>query len=80
MRLPRDVSGDHLAARLARLGYQPTRQVGSHLRLTTQRSGEHHLTIPRHEALRVGTLAGIVADVADHHGLDREAVIDSLFG
>jgi predicted RNA binding protein YcfA (HicA-like mRNA interferase family) len=35
-----------------------TRQTGSHLRLTTLERGEHHVTIPRHTSLRVGTLAG----------------------
>ncbi|MGH7267429.1 MAG: type II toxin-antitoxin system HicA family toxin [Candidatus Rokuibacteriota bacterium] len=57
MRLPRDVSGDDLARALADLGYHTTRQTGSHLRLTTLERGEHHITTPRHAALRVGTLA-----------------------
>jgi hypothetical protein len=26
--------------------------------------GEHHVTIPRHDPLKVGTLAGILGDVA----------------
>jgi hypothetical protein len=30
-------------------------------------------------ALRVGTLAGVVADVAAHHGLTREQVLERLF-
>jgi predicted RNA binding protein YcfA (HicA-like mRNA interferase family) len=63
LRLPRDVSGDDLAAVLADLGYQVTRQTGSHLRLTTLERGEHHISIPRHAALRVGTLAGLLGDV-----------------
>ena len=41
MRLPRDVSGAELARLLRRFGYELTRQTGSHLRLTTQREGEH---------------------------------------
>jgi predicted RNA binding protein YcfA (HicA-like mRNA interferase family) len=36
MRLPRDLSGSQLIKALKRLGYQPTRQTGSHVRLTTQ--------------------------------------------
>jgi predicted RNA binding protein YcfA (HicA-like mRNA interferase family) len=35
-----------LAKRLGRLGYQVTRQTGSHLRLTTDEGGRHHVTIP----------------------------------
>ncbi len=60
MRLPRDISGDDLANRLKQLGYQMTRQTGSHMRLTTQEGGEHHITIPWHDPLRIGTLAAIL--------------------
>ena len=80
MRLPRDVSGDDLAKALADLSYRVTRQTGSHLRLTTLEGGEHHITIPRHAALRVGTLAGILGDVAQHFALTREDLIERLFG
>ena len=55
MKLPRDVSGDDLAKALRVLGYETTRQTGSHCRLTTSLGGEHHVTIPRHSPLRVGT-------------------------
>jgi predicted RNA binding protein YcfA (HicA-like mRNA interferase family) len=44
-RLPRDVSGAELAKLLETFGYAVTRQKGSHLRLTTLESGEHHLTL-----------------------------------
>ena len=80
MRLPRDVSGDDLARRLMRLGYHTTRQTGSHLRLTTDRPEQHHITIPRHSALRIGTLAAILADVEAHHHMTRDALLDVLFG
>jgi predicted RNA binding protein YcfA (HicA-like mRNA interferase family) len=59
MRLPRVRSGRDLAKALRKLGYRITRQTGSHLRLTTRRNGEHHVTIPDHDAIRVGTLASI---------------------
>ena len=80
MRLPRDLSGRALAQTLGRLGYQITRQTGSHLRLTTQEGGEHHLTIPDHAALRVGTLAAILNEVATHFSFEREALLERLFG
>lgn len=80
MRLPRDLTGRRLAASLARLGYTITRQTGSHIRLTTERAGEHHITIPDHSPLRVGTLAAILADIADHHGLTRDELGELLFG
>ncbi|MCC6629180.1 MAG: type II toxin-antitoxin system HicA family toxin [Chloroflexi bacterium] len=79
MRLSRDLSGDGLARALRRPGYQVTRQSGSHLRLTTQQGGEHHITIPRHDPLRVGTLAAILADVAAHAGITREELLRRLF-
>ncbi|HET8772054.1 MAG TPA: type II toxin-antitoxin system HicA family toxin [Gemmatimonadaceae bacterium] len=80
MRLPRDLSGQELAQRLGAFGYAVTRQTGSHLRLTTQQHGEHHVTIPAHAQLRVGTLAGILGEVARHVGLDRGTLISQLFG
>lgn len=79
MRLPRDVSGQDLAARLSRLGYRVTRQTGSHARLTTQTHGEHHLTVPLHPALGVGTLSAILSDLQAHHDLDRDALVALLF-
>lgn len=80
MRLPRDLSGPALAQALPALGYRITRQTGSHLRLTTTERGEHHVTIPRHDPLRVGTLAAILADVGEHHGLSRDELLARLFG
>ncbi|HET9210105.1 MAG TPA: type II toxin-antitoxin system HicA family toxin [Thermoanaerobaculia bacterium] len=79
MRLPRDLSGDDLARALASLGYRVTRQTGSHMRLTTEQAGQHHLTIPRHDPLRIGTLASILQDVAQHFGWTRDEVEEKLF-
>ena len=80
MRLPRDVSGRDLVHALERLGYVVVRQSGSHIRLSTTVHPEHKVTVPDHEALRIGTLAGVVGDVAAHHGLTRDEVIRRLFG
>ena len=74
------MSGDELARRLTQLGYYETRQTGSDLRLTTDRHGQHHLTIPRHAALRIGTLSAVLAELESHHDLGREALPDLLFG
>lgn len=75
MRLPRDLSGRDLAKRLAPLGYEITRQAGSHIRLTTQMGGEHHVTVPDHNSLKVGTLGAVLRDVADHHVLTRDELM-----
>jgi predicted RNA binding protein YcfA (HicA-like mRNA interferase family) len=80
VRLPRDLSGRDLARALRRYGYEVTRETGSHMRLTTQQGGEHHVTIPDHSSVRVGTLAGILGDVAAHLGIDRAALATALFG
>lgn len=79
MKLPHNVSGEELAKRLRVFGYQVSRQAGSHLRLTTTESGEHHVTVPRHDPLKVGTLAGIIGDVAEHFDLSRDEVIARAF-
>ncbi len=78
MRLPRDISGQRLADALKELGYLATRQKGDHLRLTTQQNGEHHLSIPLHESLRVGTLANILKDVESHFELTRDELLQRL--
>ena len=80
MRLPRDLSGSDLAQALRKLGYSITRQTGSHLRLTTHEHGEHHLTIPQHASLRIGTLSAILTDGAVHFEISRELLLDRLFG
>ena len=79
MKIPRDLSGAELAKRLAQLGYSTTRQTGSHIRLTSTVGGEHHITIPNHDPLRIGTLAAILASVAAHHQMTREALVQKLF-
>lgn len=80
MKLPRDLSGADLAKALAKLGYEVTRQTGSHLRLTTNKHGEHHVSVPAHKALPLGTLRSILTDVGRHWGLSLDAVVGRLFG
>ena len=79
MRVPRDVAGNDLAKALSRLGYEVTHQTGSHIRLTTRRGGEHHITISAHEAVRIGTLSAILRDVAEHEGITRDDLLEELF-
>ncbi|MBN2089405.1 type II toxin-antitoxin system HicA family toxin [candidate division KSB1 bacterium] len=79
MKLPRDISGEELAKALGKLDYHLTRQTGSHLRLSTQRRGEHHITIPKHRYLKIGTLNNILSEVALHLKLEKEDVIEILF-
>lgn len=80
MKLPRDLGADALIRRLARYGYSVTRQTGSHLRLTTNQGGEHHVTIPAHGSLRIGTLNAILSDVAAHLKKSKEQLMQEMFG
>ena len=81
MRLPRDMSGEDLAALLRRrFGYRLVRQSGSHMTLElVTGSASHSVTVPRHRAVRVGTLSGIVAAVAAHLELTPHEVRAQLF-
>lgn len=79
MRLPRNLSGKDLAKLLGKLGYEPTRQSGSHVRLTTKVSGEHHITIPMHDFLRIGTLSQILGDIAFHFKVSKEEILKKIF-
>jgi predicted RNA binding protein YcfA (HicA-like mRNA interferase family) len=80
LKIPRDLSGEELVRALRRFGYQVTRQTGSHIRVTSRlRSSEHHVTIPAHKHMKVGTLAEILGDVAKYLDLTREELIEQLF-
>ena len=48
------------------------------MRLTTQRGGEHHVTVPKHDPLKVGTLDAILREVAVHHRKTREEVLGEI--
>jgi predicted RNA binding protein YcfA (HicA-like mRNA interferase family) len=43
MRLLRNISANELIKATEKLGYKVSRQVGSHLRLTTHINGQHHI-------------------------------------
>jgi len=81
LKLPRDLDGRKLASQLSRYGYQITRQTGSHIRLTSSQKGkEHHLTVPAHKELSVGTLRAILRDVASYLERDLAALVEELLG
>ena len=77
-RLPRDVSGRDLARALRKFGYETVRRTGSHMRLARTEGGEHHITIPDHSSLKVGTLSAILKDIASHVRMTREELLDRL--
>jgi predicted RNA binding protein YcfA (HicA-like mRNA interferase family) len=80
LKLPRDLSGHELAKLLRRYGYEVVRQTGSHIRLTsTLRGTPHHVTLPAHVPMKVGTLAGIVSEIATYVEIDRAKLYKELF-
>lgn len=79
MKLPRDLDASDLIQLLHKFGYEPTRQTGSHIRLTTQKNGQHHLTIPNHDPLKIGTLNAILSEVAQHLCFSKQELVERLF-
>jgi len=78
--LPRDTGGEELAALLGKYGYHITRQTGSHIRLTSNVKGtEHHLSIPCHKPLKVGTLSSILNDLSVYLEIEKQKLIEDLF-
>jgi len=49
------------------------------VRLSNATNPQHHITVPAHNPIRVGTLAAILGDVASKLQLDREQLLRLLF-
>jgi predicted RNA binding protein YcfA (HicA-like mRNA interferase family) len=79
MKIPRDIGATNLIKALKILGYEVTRQTGSHIRLTTTQEGEHHLTIPNHSPIKIGTLSSILSDISSHFKTSKEDIIRRFF-
>ena len=78
MKLPRDISGRELVKSLSKLGYEIRRQTGSHLRLTTQQNGTHHVTVPNQDALKPKTLNIILSMVSNHFKMTKQELLEIL--
>lgn len=57
MKLPRNVSGAEAVRALRRLGFEVTRQAGSHVRMS---KGGVHVTVPQHPSFAPRTLQSIL--------------------
>ena len=79
MKLPRDLTGEQLIRALRQVGYVETRQTGSHVRLTSELPNQHHITVPLHDPLRIGTLAAILSDIAVAKNISRDELLAALF-
>lgn len=80
MKLPRNVSSRELIKSLGKIGYEITRQKGSHIRLTCIYPNVHHITIPDHDPIKIGTLSAILAEVARSRNQSKEELINQIFG
>jgi predicted RNA binding protein YcfA (HicA-like mRNA interferase family) len=78
-KIPRDITGYELIKIIEKLGYKITRQSGSHIRLTTKENGIHHITVPNHNPLKIGTLSNIMSDIADHFQISKKELLEKLF-
>jgi predicted RNA binding protein YcfA (HicA-like mRNA interferase family) len=79
MKLPRDVSGERLAAALCRRWqYRRVHQSGSHIILETEEPSPQRVAVPNHAFLRVGTFNSILRAVASHKAVTREAIIATI--
>ena len=79
MKTPKNIKGLGLAKLLSHYEYVITRQIGSHIRLTTQVNGEHHITIPSHNPLKIGTIDSIIKDIAQHLEMSKQELSKSIF-
>jgi len=78
LKIPRDCTGPELIRALRKFDYAIVRQSGSHIRVVTQQGGEHHVTIPNHAPIKVGTLHGILKDIATHHNLSVDQLLQAI--
>lgn len=79
MSLPRDLSAREFINALARIGYAVVRQSGSHVRLTSNAGGaQHHVTVPNHDPIKIGTLGAILNNIAAHRNITRQQLLDEL--
>ena len=79
MKLPRDLSGVELIKLLCRhFGYRRVKQEGSHAILETDQPRQHRISIPCHDALRIGTLNAILRAVAVVQQVEKEDILRHL--
>jgi len=75
-KMPRDISGDELIKRLEKFGYKVVRRSGSHVRL---QKDSHLITIPDHQTLKIGTLNGILTEIAIVKNKTKFEIINEIF-
>ena len=79
MKIPRDITANDLLKALKSFGYEIVRQKGSHIRIKTELNGEHYETIPNHKPIKIGTLSGILNNIAEHFDMTKEELMEQIF-
>jgi predicted RNA binding protein YcfA (HicA-like mRNA interferase family) len=72
VRLPRDLSGNDVVKALRRLGFEFSRQTGSH---AIMRKGPRTVVVPQHKAIKPGTLKGVL----EQAGVSPEELQQNLY-
>ena len=81
MKIPRDLNAVQFIKLLSGINYKETRQSGSHIRLTRKTTEtEHHITIPNHDPIKLGTLNNILNDISLHLNISKKDLLNKLFG
>ena len=79
MKLPRDLSGEKLIRHLCqRWEYVKIHQVGSHIILQTQHPTPHRIAVPAHSPLLICTLNSLLAAIAAHKNVAKEAILKNI--
>lgn len=79
MKIPRTLGASDFIKLLKKVGYQVHHQTGSHIIVKTEQNGENTQSIPNHRPLKIGTLNGILGEVADHLGVSKVDLANQLF-
>jgi predicted RNA binding protein YcfA (HicA-like mRNA interferase family) len=66
---------NHLVRRWA---FRELRQTGSHIILRTEEPSGLTVSVPAHRPLRVGTLAGLLEEIANHKNVSTETILHKL--
>lgn len=70
------ISGKKLISVLKGLGYEVSRQRGSHVRLEKATpAGCHKITIPNHDPIAKGTLSSIISKISLWNQMDNKDMI-----
>ena len=81
MKLPRNIGYKELINSLKKIEYKVSRQSGSHIRLSAVINGNvHHITIPTHNPIKIGTLNAIINELSNILGISKSELIEKLFG